>query len=133
MRPPVPGVGCPHPNAGGANSHAPSGSRWGRHPKPVISGGSSCHGNPQAFSIDTRRLRGEQVNFQELQAALHQFWAAQGCLILQPYDVEKGAGTMSPHTFLRALGSEPWAVAYVEPCRRPGDGLTAQQGINGGT
>ena len=62
------------------------------------------------------------MNFQELQATLHQFWAAQGCLIVQPYDVEKGAGTMSPHTFLRTLGPEPWAVAYVEPCRRPGDG-----------
>lgn len=62
------------------------------------------------------------MNFQDVQAALHRFWAAQGCVIVQPYDVEKGAGTMSPHTFLRALGPEPWAVAYVEPCRRPGDG-----------
>lgn len=60
--------------------------------------------------------------FQDVIATLHQFWAAQGCLIAQPYDVEKGAGTKSPHTFLRALGPEPWAVAYVEPCRRPGDG-----------
>jgi glycyl-tRNA synthetase alpha chain len=63
-----------------------------------------------------------RVNFQDVQAALHRFWGAQGCVIVQPYDVEKGAGTMSPHTFLRALGPEPWAVAYVEPCRRPGDG-----------
>ncbi|MBF2099232.1 MAG: glycine--tRNA ligase subunit alpha [Gloeomargaritaceae cyanobacterium C42_A2020_066] len=55
-------------------------------------------------------------------ATLHQFWSEQGCLITQPYDIEKGAGTMSPHTFLRAIGPEPWAVAYVEPCRRPGDG-----------
>lgn len=60
--------------------------------------------------------------FQDVIATLHQFWADQGCLIAQPYDVEKGAGTKSPHTFLRALGPEPWAVAYVEPCRRPGDG-----------
>lgn len=60
--------------------------------------------------------------FQDVIATLHQFWAAQGCLIAQPYDVEKGSGTKSPHTFLRALGPEPWAVAYVEPCRRPGDG-----------
>lgn len=60
--------------------------------------------------------------FQTLMATLHQFWSEQGCLIAQPYDIEKGAGTMSPHTFLRAIGSEPWAVAYVEPCRRPGDG-----------
>lgn len=60
--------------------------------------------------------------FQDVIATLHEFWADQGCLIAQPYDVEKGAGTKSPHTFLRALGPEPWAVAYVEPCRRPGDG-----------
>ncbi|BCX12310.1 MAG: glycine--tRNA ligase alpha subunit [Thermosynechococcus sp.] len=64
--------------------------------------------------------------FQDVIATLHQFWAAQGCLIAQPYDVEKGAGTKSPHTFLRALGPEPWAVAYVEPCRRPADGRYGQ-------
>ncbi len=62
------------------------------------------------------------MNFQSVIATLHQFWSAQGCLIVQPYDTEKGAGTKSPHTFLRAIGPEPWAVAYVEPCRRPGDG-----------
>lgn len=62
------------------------------------------------------------ITFQEIIAKLHQFWAEQGCLIAQPYDTEKGAGTMSPHTFLRAIGPEPWAVAYVEPCRRPTDG-----------
>ncbi|MCS7030382.1 MAG: glycine--tRNA ligase subunit alpha [Gloeomargarita sp. SKYG116] len=66
--------------------------------------------------------RVQPVNFQDLIAALHQFWGQQGCLIVQPYDLEKGAATMSPHTFLRALGPEPWAVAYAEPCRRPGDG-----------
>jgi glycyl-tRNA synthetase alpha chain len=60
--------------------------------------------------------------FQAVISALHQFWANQGCLIVQPYDVEKGAGTKSPHTFLRAIGPEPWAAAYAEPCRRPGDG-----------
>lgn len=53
---------------------------------------------------------------------LHQFWRDRDCLIVQPYDVEKGAGTKSPHTFLRAIGPEPWSVAYVEPCRRPSDG-----------
>jgi glycyl-tRNA synthetase alpha chain len=53
---------------------------------------------------------------------LQGFWAEQGCIILQPWDVEKGAGTLSPHTFLRALGPEPWSTAYVEPCRRPKDG-----------
>lgn len=62
------------------------------------------------------------MNFQTVIATLHQFWGERGCLIVQPYDTEKGAGTMSPHTFLRAIGPEPWAVAYVEPCRRPTDG-----------
>jgi glycyl-tRNA synthetase alpha chain len=62
------------------------------------------------------------VNFQSVIATLHQFWSERGCLVLQPYDTEKGAGTKSPHTFLRALGPEPWSVAYVEPCRRPADG-----------
>jgi glycyl-tRNA synthetase alpha chain len=60
--------------------------------------------------------------FQSIIARLHQFWSERGCLIAQPYDTEKGAGTMSPHTFLRAIGPEPWAVAYIEPCRRPTDG-----------
>ena len=62
------------------------------------------------------------MNFQDMILQLHAFWAKQRCLIMQPYDVETGAGTMSPHTFLRALGPEPWNVAYVEPSRRPGDG-----------
>lgn len=62
------------------------------------------------------------MNFQSVIATLHQFWSERGCLIVQPYDTEKGAGTKSPHTFLRALGPEPWSVAYVEPCRRPADG-----------
>jgi len=62
------------------------------------------------------------MNFQDIIGALNIFWADQGCLLLQPYDTEKGAGTMSPHSFLRAIGSEPWSVAYPEPCRRPADG-----------
>lgn len=62
------------------------------------------------------------MSFQEVILSLHKFWGDRGCLIAQPYDVEKGAGTKNPHTFLRALGPEPWSVAYVEPCRRPGDG-----------
>jgi glycyl-tRNA synthetase alpha chain len=65
---------------------------------------------------------GESVNFQSVIATLNDFWAKQGCVIMQPYDTEKGAGTKSPHTFLRALGPEPWSVAYAEPCRRPADG-----------
>lgn len=60
--------------------------------------------------------------FQEIVATLNQFWSDRGCLIVQPYDTEKGAGTMNHHTFLRAIGPEPWAVAYIEPCRRPTDG-----------
>tara|TARA_B100000963_G_scaffold251241_1_gene220131 strand:+ start:1881 stop:2756 length:876 start_codon:yes stop_codon:yes gene_type:complete len=60
--------------------------------------------------------------FQEIIQNLNQFWANKGCLIMQPYDTEKGAGTMNPHTFLRAIGPEPWSVAYTEPCRRPTDG-----------
>ncbi|BAU22475.1 glycyl-tRNA synthetase subunit alpha [Caldimicrobium thiodismutans] len=60
--------------------------------------------------------------FQEVIARLNSFWAKEGCLILQPYDVESGAGTFHPATFLRALGPEPWACAYVAPSRRPTDG-----------
>ncbi|BCU82410.1 glycine--tRNA ligase alpha subunit [Polycladomyces abyssicola] len=62
------------------------------------------------------------MNFQEMILRLQSFWAEQGCVLVQPYDVEKGAGTMNPMTFLRALGPEPWNVAYVEPSRRPADG-----------
>jgi glycyl-tRNA synthetase alpha chain len=62
------------------------------------------------------------LSFQSVIATLNQFWSDRGCLIAQPYDTEKGAGTMSHHTFLRAIGPEPWSVAYVEPCRRPTDG-----------
>ena len=60
--------------------------------------------------------------FQDIIKNLNLFWSAEGCLILQPYDTEKGAGTMSPHTFLRAIGPKKWSVAYTEPCRRPTDG-----------
>ncbi len=62
------------------------------------------------------------MHFQDIIRSLNDFWSAKGCLLLQPYDTEKGAGTMSPHSFLRALGPEPWSVAYPEPCRRPTDG-----------
>ncbi len=62
------------------------------------------------------------MNFQEIIMTLHRFWADRGCLIWQPYDIEVGAGTMNPATFLRVLGPEPWNVAYVEPSRRPQDG-----------
>lgn len=62
------------------------------------------------------------MNFQDIILNLKQFWGEQGCLIREPYDLEKGAGTFNPDTFLRSLGSKPWAAAYAEPCRRPGDG-----------
>jgi len=62
------------------------------------------------------------VTFQEIILALHKFWSKKGCLLWQPYDIEKGAGTFNPATFLRCLGPRPWAAAYVEPSRRPTDG-----------
>ncbi len=61
------------------------------------------------------------MTFQDLVAALDRFWSRQGCLLVQAYDTEKGAGTFSPFTFFRALGPEPWRVASVEPSRRPAD------------
>src|SRR5919199_1400657 len=61
-------------------------------------------------------------SFQELILRLQEFWAAQGCVILQPYDMEVGAGTFHPATTLRALGPKPWKAAYVQPSRRPADG-----------
>lgn len=60
--------------------------------------------------------------FEDLIFKLEDFWKSKGCSVLLPYDIEKGAGTMNPHTFLRALGPEPWRVCYVEPSRRPADG-----------
>ncbi len=62
------------------------------------------------------------MNFQTIILTLQNFWAKQNCILAQAYDVEKGAGTMNPSTFLRSLGPEPWNVAYVEPSRRPADG-----------
>ena len=62
------------------------------------------------------------MDFQEIIFNLQKFWGEQGCIVQQPYDTEKGAGTMNPTTFLRVLGPEPWKVAYVEPSRRPADG-----------
>ena len=62
------------------------------------------------------------MTFQEIIFNLQKFWSEKGCILEQPYDVEKGAGTMNPATFLRTIGPEPWNVAYVEPSRRPDDG-----------
>ena len=62
------------------------------------------------------------MNFQDIILTLQRFWAERGCLVVQPYNSEVGAGTYNPATFLRALGPEPWNVAFVEPSRRPTDG-----------
>ena len=66
------------------------------------------------------------MNLQEMNLRLQADWAEQGCIIYQPYDLEVGAGTMSPATLLRALGPEPRNVAYVQPSRRPTDGRYAE-------
>lgn len=62
------------------------------------------------------------MTFQEIILNLQEFWTKRGCILVQPYDVEVGAGTFNPATFLRSLGPEPWNVCYVEPSRRPTDG-----------
>ena len=64
----------------------------------------------------------KKLTIQNMIFKLEQFWSSKGCMIMPSYDVEKGAGTMSPYTFLRAIGPEPWAACYVEPSRRPADG-----------
>ena len=62
------------------------------------------------------------LSFQDLILRLQQYWAERGCVVMQPYDKEMGAGTFHPATFLRAVGPEPWSAAYVQPSRRPTDG-----------
>src|SRR5258705_10863539 len=62
------------------------------------------------------------LSFQDLILTLSHFWVKQGCVLQQPYDIEVGAGTMHPETFLRVLGPNPYRVAYVQPSRRPADG-----------
>lgn len=64
----------------------------------------------------------KKLSFQQIINSLNQYWADYGCVIRQPYDLEKGAATMSPATFFGALGPKPWKVAYIEPVRRPTDG-----------
>lgn len=66
------------------------------------------------------------MNFQDIISTLQEYWKKQGCIILQPYDMEKGAGTFNPATFLRVLGPKAWRAAYVEPSRRPADGRYGQ-------
>jgi glycyl-tRNA synthetase alpha chain len=69
-----------------------------------------------------KEISGSQMSFQQLIFELQQYWSGHGCIIAQPYDMEMGAGTFHPATFLRAIGPEPWRAAYVQPCRRPTDG-----------
>jgi glycyl-tRNA synthetase alpha chain len=69
-----------------------------------------------------KKNEGQPITFQALILTLQQYWAKQGCVILQPLDLEVGAGTFHPATFLRAIGPEPWFAAYVQPSRRPTDG-----------
>jgi len=68
------------------------------------------------------QLKTEVSTFQGLILSLQNYWAAHGCVLMQPYDMEMGAGTFHPATFLRSIGPEPWNSAYVQPCRRPADG-----------
>src|SRR5262245_22337716 len=77
---------------------------------------------PSATPCEQIRLARKAPSFQDLILVLQRYWAEQGCAILQPYDVEVGAGTFHPATTLRALGPEPWRAAYVQPSRRPKDG-----------
>ena len=70
----------------------------------------------------TEYIVGKNMYFQDLISKLHEFWADYGCLVIQGYDSEVGAGTFNPATFLHVLGPEPWNAAYVEPSRRPTDG-----------
>jgi len=76
---------------------------------------------PRPPAPDASRLRPEKA-FQDLILVLETFWAGEGCVILQPYDMEVGAGTFHPATALRSLGPKPWNAAYVQPSRRPKDG-----------
>ena len=77
---------------------------------------------PDSTASNTARKTTAPRSFQEIILRLQNYWAAQGCAVLQPYDMEVGAGTFHPATTLRALGSRPWAAAYVQPSRRPTDG-----------
>ena len=78
--------------------------------------------NPLAAEQALNSSQPNSLTFQELILRLQTFWAERGCVLQQPYDVEVGAGTMAPETFLRVLGPQPYKVAYVQPSRRPADG-----------
>jgi glycyl-tRNA synthetase alpha chain len=95
----------------------------------MLYGGASARAEPELRN-ERRTMKQQQPDtpvspvrsFQGLLLTLQQFWAAEGCVILQPYDMEMGAGTFHPATTLRALGTKPWRAAYVQPSRRPKDG-----------
>ncbi len=72
--------------------------------------------------VSKKKIKKEPLTFQETILALQKYWSKQGCVILQPYDLEVGAGTFHPATTLRSLGDKPWKTAYVQPSRRPTDG-----------
>ena len=74
------------------------------------------------INIKKKKGKPTPVNFQDTILNLQKFWGNYGCVILQPYDIEVGAGTFHPATTLRSLGSKPWKAAYVQPSRRPTDG-----------
>ena len=84
----------------------------------------SCSASERLGSLEAQELqkRLSGLNFQDLILKLQTFWADYGCVLQQPYDLEVGAGTMSPETFLRVLGPKPYRVAYLQPSRRPADG-----------
>ena len=79
---------------------------------------SGSSGGPRAQAV----AGSSPATFQDLILALQAYWAERGCVLVQPYDMEMGAGTFHPATFLRSIGPEPWSAAYVQPCRRPTDG-----------
>ena len=82
---------------------------------------SSSDKTPASGHASSPKL-GSKPSFQQVILTLQQFWDKQGCALLQPYDIEVGAGTFHTATFLRAVGPEPWRAAYVQPSRRPKDG-----------
>ena len=88
------------------------------NPQPV----TYLYGQPAEDSVTTNHSHVDVSTFQDLILALQTYWAEQGCVLLQPYDMEVGAGTFHTATFLRAIGPEPWSAAYVQPSRRPTDG-----------
>jgi glycyl-tRNA synthetase alpha subunit len=88
----------------------------------IRDGWNRAHDGLLAITGQSRLLEANPASFQDIILRLQAYWAAQGCAILQPYDMEVGAGTFHPATTLRSLGSKPWAAAYVQPSRRPTDG-----------